>query len=78
MHRPGRLWENNRAESSHLWIRRRERQQQQFKSQASARKFLTTPAATPNIFDIRRDLISRPTLRRFRAQADAASAATAA
>ena len=36
IHRPGRLRENNRAENSHLPIRRRERQQQRFKSQASA------------------------------------------
>ncbi len=32
LYRPGRLRENNRAESSHLPIRRRERQQQRFKS----------------------------------------------
>ena len=36
IHRPGRLRENNRAENSHLPIRRRERQQQLFKSRASA------------------------------------------
>ena len=32
LHRPGRLRENNRIENSHLPIRRRERQQQRFKS----------------------------------------------
>ena len=37
LHRPGRLRENNRIENSHLPIRRRERQQQRFKSQASGR-----------------------------------------
>lgn len=46
--RPGRLRDNNRAENSHLPIRRRERQQQRFKSQASAQRFLTTHAAIYN------------------------------
>jgi putative transposase len=36
LHRPGRLRENNRAENSHLPIRRRERKMQGFKSQPSA------------------------------------------
>src|SRR5665213_3974239 len=40
-HRPGRLRENNRAEHSHLPIRRRERKMQRFKSQSSAQRFLT-------------------------------------
>ena len=35
-HRPGRLRENNRAENSHLPIRRRERKMQGFKSLPSA------------------------------------------
>ena len=72
LHRPGRLRENNRIENSHLPIRRRERQQQRFKSQASAQRFLTTHAAIYNTFNIQRHLIRRPTLRRFRADADAA------
>ena len=72
LHRPGRLRENNRIENSHLPIRRRERQQQRFKSQASAQRFLTTHAAIYNTFNIQRHSISRPTLRRFRAEADAA------
>ena len=71
LHRPGRLRENNRVENSHLPIRRRERQQQRFKSQASAQRFLTTHAAIYNTFNTQRHLISRPTLRRFRAEADA-------
>nr|WP_314525241.1 IS6 family transposase [uncultured Brevundimonas sp.] len=75
LHRPGRLRENNRVENSHLPIRRRERQQQGFKSQASAQKFLTTHAAIYNTFNVQRHLISRPTLRRLRAEADAAWAA---
>ncbi len=78
LHRPGRLRENNRAENSHLPIRRRERQQQRFKSQGSAQRFLTTHAAIYNTFNIQRHLISKPTLRRFRADADAAWAAAVA
>ena len=78
IHRPGRLRENNRVENSHLPIRRRERQQQGFKSQASAQRFLTTHAAIYNTFNIQRHLISRPTLRRFRAEAQAAWAAAVA
>jgi hypothetical protein len=78
LHRPGRLRENNRIENSHLPIRRRERQQQRFKSQASAQRFITTLAAVYNTFNIQRHLISRSTLRRFRAEADAAWAAAVA
>ena len=78
IHRPGRLRENNRVENSHLPIRRRERQQQGFKSQASAQRFLTTHAAIYNTFNVQRHLTSRPTLRRFRADADAAWTAAVA
>ena len=72
LHRPGRLRENNRIENSHLPIRRRERQQQRFKSQASAQRFLTTHAVIYNTINIQRHLVSRPTLSRLRAEADAA------
>jgi putative transposase len=78
LHRPGRLRENNRVENSHLPIRRRERQQQCFKSQASAQRFLTTHAAIYNTFNVQRHLISRPALRRFRAEAAAAWTAAVA
>lgn len=75
-HRPGRLRENNRAENSHLPIRRRERKMQLFKSLPSAQRFLTPHAAIYNTFNIERHLISRKTLRTFRADAHAAWAAT--
>jgi transposase-like protein len=68
-HRPGRLRENNRAENSHLPIRRRERKQQRFKSQGSAQRFLATHAAVYNNFNVQRHLIRRSTLRLFRAEA---------
>ena len=78
-HRPGRMLGNNRAENSHLVIRRRERKQQKFKSQRSAQRFLSTHAAVYNIFNFQRHMISRPTLRLFRAEADRTwTAATAA
>lgn len=51
-HRPGRMLANNRAEISHLAIRRRERKQQKFKSQRSAQRFLATYAAVDNIFNM--------------------------
>ena len=76
LHRQGRLRENNRVENSHLPIRRRERQQQGFKSQTSAQRLLTTHAAICDTFNTQRHLMSRPTLRRFRA--DAASVWAAA
>ena len=60
---------NNRAESSHVPIRRRERKMQRFKSQASAQRFLSIHGPIYNLFNIQRHLISRPTLRTFRNQA---------
>ncbi len=69
-HLPGQMLANNRAENSHLIIRRRERKQQKFKSQSSAQRFLATHAAVYNNFNVQRHLIRRPTLRLFRVEAD--------
>ena len=78
-YRPGGMRENNRAENSHLPIRRRERKQQKFKSRASAQRFLATHAAVYNVFNLQPHLIRRPTLRQFRAEAHQTwAAATAA
>ena len=60
---------NNRAENSHQVVRRRERKMQRFKSAGSAQRFLSVHAAVHNIFYLQRHLISRSTLRTFRAAA---------
>jgi putative transposase len=78
-HRPGGMRENNRAENSHLVIRRRERKQQKFKSQRSAQRFLSSHAPIYNVFNFQPHLIRRETLRQFRVEAHQAWAvATAA
>jgi putative transposase len=73
------LRKNNRAENSHLPVRRRERKLQRFKSPGSAQRFLSSHAAVYNTFNLQRHLISRRTLRTFRAEAaDQWNAAVAA
>jgi transposase-like protein len=63
------LRSNNRAENSHQAVRRREHKMQRFKSAGSAQRFLSVHAAVHNNFNLRRHLISRATLRTFRAEA---------
>jgi putative transposase len=63
------LRKNNRAENSHQPVRRRERKMQRFKSPGSAQRFLSSHAAVHNTFNVQRHLISRRTLRLFRAEA---------
>jgi transposase-like protein len=79
VHEQGRR-KNNRAEVSHQPVRRRERKMQRFKSPGSAQRFLSMHSAVYNTFNLQRHLVSRRTLRTFRAQAmaDWQAAATAA
>jgi putative transposase len=63
------LRKNNRAENSHQPVRRRERKMQRFKSARSAQLFLSMHAAVHNTFNLQRHLVSRSTLRIFRAEA---------
>jgi transposase-like protein len=63
------LRKNNRAENSHLPVRRRERKMQRFKSPGSAQRFLSVQAAVHNTFSVQRNLVSRNTLRVLRGEA---------
>ena len=65
------LRKNNRAENSHQVVRRRERKLQRFKSARSAQCLLSMHAAVHNTFNLQRHLVSRSTLRIFRAEAAA-------
>ena len=65
------LRKNNRAENSHQAVRRREHKMQRFKSARSAQRFLSMHAAVHNTLNLQRHLISRSTLRIFRAEATA-------
>jgi transposase-like protein len=58
---------NNRAENSHLPVRRRERKQQGFKSPGSAQRFLSIHAATYNSFYHQRHLENRSNYKQLRA-----------
>jgi putative transposase len=50
-------------------VRRRERKMQRFKSARSAKRFLSMHAVDHNTFNLQRHLVSRSTLRTFRAEA---------
>jgi putative transposase len=65
------LRKNNRAENSHQAVRRRERKLQRFKSSRSAQRLLNVHGAVHNTFNFQCHLISRSTLRIFRAEATA-------
>jgi putative transposase len=56
-------------ENSHQVVRRREHKMQRFKSARSAQRFLSMHATIYNTFNLQRHLISRSTLRLFRAEA---------
>lgn len=60
---------SNRAENSNQPIRRRDRKMQRFKSPGSAQCFLNIHTATYEHFNLQRDLINRPHLKRVRAEA---------
>ena len=61
------LHANNRAENSHLPVRRREHKQQRFKSPGSAQRFLAVHAATYNTIYHLRHLLNRTTYKDLRA-----------
>lgn len=57
---------NNRAENSHLPVRRRERKMQRFKSPGSAQRFLSIQSATYNTFYHQRHLLTRSIYKQLR------------
>jgi transposase-like protein len=63
------LGKNNRAENSHLPVRRREGKLQTFRSPESAQRFLSMHAATYNVFTIPRHLTTARTYRLLRTEA---------
>lgn len=59
----------NRAECSHVPIRRRERKSRRFRSVRNTQKLLSAHGQIYNLLNHRRHLITRSTLRKFRHQA---------
>ncbi len=62
-------WKNNRIEGSHVYVRRRERRMQGFRSPGAAQRFLSLHAATYNAFNTRRHFITASEHRKRRDQA---------
>ena len=62
---------NNRAENSHLPIRRRDRKSQKFRSIKATQKQLSSYGQIYNLFNYQRHLISRKILKQFRHKAQA-------
>jgi len=62
-------WENNRAENSHLPLRRRERAMQRFRRMKTLQKFSSVHASTHNLFSQERHLIDRHTYKARRSAA---------
>src|ERR1700750_470372 len=63
------LRQNNRAENSHQAVRRREHKGQRLSAASPPQRFLHMHAAFHNTFTLQRHLVSRSTLRIFRAEA---------
>src|SRR5260370_31477870 len=63
------LRRNNRAENSHLPVRRRELKMRRLRAPGSAQQFLSVHAAVQNAFNVQRHLVSRNTLRALRGEA---------
>jgi putative transposase len=72
------LRKNDRAEVSRQPARRREREMQRFQSPGSARRFVSMHSTAYDTFDVPPHLISRRTLKVFRAEAMAHRHAAAA
>ena len=62
-------WINNRAENSHLPLRRRERAMLRFRRMRSLQKFAAVHSSVYNHFNLERSLSSRSTFRTNRAAA---------
>jgi transposase-like protein len=62
-------WKNNRIESAHVPVRRRERKMQRFRSPGSAQRFLSIHAAVYNTFNAKRHEVSAANHRLLRGRA---------
>jgi putative transposase len=69
IHVAGTRHENNRAENSHLQVRKRERKMQGFKSVASAQRFLDVHGVIYNTFNVQPHIASRGAFQELRRRA---------